>query len=272
MRFDEICKIFENAGIPSPKFEAGLLLERFCGISSAAIPFLGDRDFEGPELFEAVRRRAERYPLQYILGEWSFYGERYIVDENCLIPRSDTEILVETAIDRLPSGAFFADLCTGSGCVAISVLAHRKDCRAYAFEIEEKTLEIAKKNANHNSVSERFVPVLADVLDSIDTDLKFDAILSNPPYIKTEVLPLLDEEVKNEPAIALDGGEDGLIFYRAILNNHSILLKDNGFFAFEIGYDQGGDLASLAEKNGFSCEIIKDYGGNDRVAFLKKII
>ncbi|MBQ8208543.1 MAG: peptide chain release factor N(5)-glutamine methyltransferase [Clostridia bacterium] len=272
MRFEEICEKLKKAGIDAPKHEAALLLEKFCGVSPSALPLIGDRDFSDEKLSAAVSRRAERYPLQYILGEWNFYGEKYLVDESCLIPRSDTEILVETAINKLPKNAVFADLCTGSGCIAISILAHRKDCRAFAFEISQKALGLAKKNSELNGVAERFFPMEADVLNPIIANTAFDAIISNPPYIRTGVLPSLSEEVKKEPIIALDGGEDGLIFYRAILQKHTSLLKKDGFIAFEIGYDQGEELKGLATQHGFECEIIKDYGGNDRVALLTKSI
>lgn len=272
MRFREICEKLKKAGIENAENEAALLLERFCGVAASAVPLLGDRDFESTELKSAVERREERYPLQYILGEWYFYGERYIVDESCLIPRPDTEILVESAIITLPKNAVFADLCTGSGCIAVSILAHRKDCRAFAFELCENTLETAKKNAVLNGVADRFVPFKADILLPLSTEVKFDAIISNPPYIRTAVLSSLDEEVKKEPVIALDGGEDGLLFYRAILEKHTSHLKENGFIALEIGYDQGEDIKELASLCGFECRIIKDYGGNDRVAILRKSI
>ena len=218
-----------------------------------------------------------RYPLQYILGEWYFYREKYIVNESCLIPRSDTEILVEKAICELPENASFADLCTGSGCIAVSILANRGDCVASAFEISRDALALARQNAELNGVSGRFHSFEADVLKPILVGAEnekpiFDAILSNPPYIKTELISCLDEEVKKEPSIALDGGDDGLVFYRAIIKNHSPLLKEKGFIAFEIGYDQGDEIRSLSAMHGFSCEIIKDYGGNDRVAFLRRSI
>ncbi len=246
-----------------------MLLEKFCGISSAALPLIDGQDFDEPELISAVSCRSKRYPLQYILGEWYFFGEKYIVNENCLVPRPDTEILVEKAISELPENAIFADLCTGSGCIAISVLAHRKDCRAFAVELFESTLDIAIKNAELNGVSDRFTPVLADVLKPIKLDVPIDAIVSNPPYIPTEVVKGLEDEVQMEPKAALDGGVDGLDFYRAILKNHLHLLKKDGFAAFEIGYDQGASLKSLALEHSMSAHIIPDYGGNDRVAFLK---
>lgn len=277
MRFDEICAILKNAGIENAGQEAALLLEKFCGVSQSAVPLLKNEDFNDPNLLAAVEKRWRRYPLQYILGEWYFYNEKYLVSEHCLIPRSDTEILVETAIKNLPPQSVFADLCTGSGCVAISVLAACKDSRAYAFELFSDTLELAKKNAKLNSVSERFYPVCADVLEPLSFGKGgeyplFNAILSNPPYIRTDVIDTLESEVSHEPRAALDGGVDGLAFYRVIIEKHSHLLRDDGFIALEIGYDQSEDIFALSVANGFSCEIIRDYGGKDRVALLRRCI
>ncbi len=272
MRFSDICDQLKFSGIDDSKHEASLLLQKFCGVSPSALLSSSNVDFETPELLDAVKRRCEHYPLQYILGEWYFYGERYKVSEDCLIPRADTEILVEEAIRSLPSGAVFADLCTGSGCIAISILAHRADCSAIAIDISEAALALAKENADINGVSERFSPYRCDVLSDLSSLFNgkqlFDAIISNPPYIRTDVIDTLSNEVKNEPRIALDGGKDGLSFYRAILEKQDKILKKDGFIAFEIGFDQGDELRQLASMHCFDCKIIKDYGGCDRVAFL----
>jgi release factor glutamine methyltransferase len=211
---------------------------------------------------QAVRRLENREPLAYVLGEWYFYDEVYSVSPACLIPRPDTEHLVEELIRRLPKGALFADLCTGSGCIAISTLAHRPDCRAVAVDLSEDALIIAKENAVRNGVFDRIEFRCGDVLrgDVLGCD-RFDAIVSNPPYIVTAVIDTLEPEVQREPRMALDGGEDGLDFYRVLLASYPKNVKDDGFFLFEIGYDQGASLRSLCP-----CEIKKDYGGNDRVA------
>lgn len=271
MLYSEICEKLKKAGIENPTFEASVLLEKFCNVSRAELPFLGKKNFESDALMTALERRVSHEPLQYILGEWYFFGEKYLVDERCLIPRSDTEILVEKAIELLPKSALFADFCTGSGCIAISTLANREDLRAFAFEISRGALELAEKNASLNGVSRRITFMEADILADMECeDEIFDAILSNPPYIRTNVIDTLSDEVKKEPRIALDGGDDGLLFYRTILHKHSRLLKKNGFILFEIGYDQGNDIKALALENGFSCEIIKDLSLCDRVALLKK--
>jgi release factor glutamine methyltransferase len=209
------------------------------------------------------------------LGEWEFYRQTYEVTPDCLIPRADTEILVETAIRILPIGAHFADLCTGSGCITISTLAERPDTRAFALEKFPATLALAQRNATKNEVDARFCGILADVLSPTpfwEKDAPFDAILSNPPYIPTKDIDTLSPEVHAEPSAALDGGEDGLLFYRAILKNYTPLLKKDGFFLFEIGFDQADDLISLGREHNFAhIRVIRDFGGNDRVVYLSNI-
>jgi len=272
MTYLEICRKLKTAGIESAEWDAQLLMEHFCGLDRLAI--LGDpqKDWSCPALDGAVRRRCAREPLQYLLGVWEFYHQSYEVSPHCLIPRSDTEILVEEAIRRLPRGAFFADLCAGSGCIGVSVLAERQDTRALALELSPDALALAKRNAERNGVAERYTAILGDVLDSsadwIREDRKPMAILSNPPYIRTDVIPGLSPEVKREPRMALDGGEDGLIFYRALLDLANKWLAEKGFCLFEIGFDQGDAIRGLAAEKGFSCVIRRDLGGCDRVAIL----
>lgn len=226
--------------------------------------------FSEKELNEAIRRAENGEPLAYLLGEWYFYGLTFKLSRDCLIPRPDTEHTVEKAIELIPKNGAFIDLCTGSGCIAISVKKHRPDLTGYALDISEGALEMAKINASYNGAAVTFFQ--GDVLSSHPqpTVPMLDAVISNPPYIKTEVLKGL-EVAKSEPIIALDGGEDGMIFYRNIIKVYAPILKENGHFIFEIGYDQGQDIAELAEVNGFSCSVYKDYGGNDRVAVLKRL-
>ncbi len=219
--------------------------------------------FPEPEGFaQAVRRLEAREPLAYILGEWYFYDETYRVSPACLVPRPETEHLVEELLRRLPRGSVFADLCTGSGCIAVSTLAHRPDCRAVAVELSEEALALARENAARNGVADRMIFRQADVLtgEALDDEI-FDAIVSNPPYIASQVIDTLEPEVLREPRMALDGGEDGLLFYRAITRCYRRSLTAEGFFLFEIGYDQGEAMKELCP-----CEIRKDYSGNDRVA------
>ena len=253
--------------------EAKLLIETFTKNRISHYLMNKDEEIFSDELELALKKREQHIPLQYILGKWEFYRQTYIVDENCLIPRSDTEILVEKAIELLPKDAHFIDLCTGSGCIAVSTLAERVDTTAVMVDKFPKTIEIASKNAVLNGVDKRVTPVLFDVLNEENALLGnvYDAILSNPPYIRPEVIEELAKEVKYEPYAALYGGDDGLIFYNKIIRDYSVFLKNDGFMLFEIGYDQGNDLYRIANENGFNCQIFKDYSGNDRVALLRRV-
>lgn len=216
------------------------------------------------EFFAAAKRLEGGEPLAYIIGEWYFYGETYKVSPDCLIPRPETEHIVDELIKKLPKNGAFADLCTGSGCIAISVLVHRPDLKAIAVDISKKALDIAKINAELNGVSDRLTLIKADIVSEDPLKgLKLNAIASNPPYIRTDVIETLSVQVKHEPVLALDGGCDGLDFYRVIFEKYRANLHDNGFIICEIGYDQGESIKSL-----FSCEILKDYSGNDRIALL----
>ncbi len=219
--------------------------------------------FPDPLCYEqAVRRLENREPLAYVLGKWYFYDEVYRVSPACLVPRPDTEHLVDELIRRLPKGAVFADLCTGSGCIAISTLAHRPDCRAVAVDLSEEALALAKENAVINGVSDRIEFRHVDVLTGEALiAMSLDAVVSNPPYIASSVIDTLEPEVLCEPRMALDGGDDGLMFYRILIDEYRKNVKRGGFLLFEIGYDQGEALRQLCP-----CQIKKDYGGNDRVA------
>ncbi len=272
MTYRQLCTVLQDAKIENAEWDALCLMEHFCAISPSLLRAAPERDYENAALENAARRRISHEPLQYILGEWEFYRQRYEVSPDCLIPRADTEILVEEAIRILPPAARFADLCTGSGCIAVSTLAERPDTRAVALEKFPATLALAERNAQKNGVTARFCGVLADVLSpspSLDEHAPFDAILSNPPYIPTRDIASLSSEVHAEPAAALDGGEDGLLFYRAILKNYTSLLKKDGFFLFEIGFDQAKDLISLGKAHAFAhIRVLRDLGGRDRVVYI----
>jgi release factor glutamine methyltransferase len=234
-----------------------------------------DRLYDSPALEEAVRRRLAREPLQYILGEWDFFGLPFTVSPHCLVPRPDTECLVEEAIRLIPKGGRFIDLCTGSGCIAVATLANRPDLQAAALELYPETLALAVKNAADNGVAPRFTPVEADLLQggaqALEGFAPVDAILSNPPYIPSSVIPTLAPEVRQEPAAALDGGEDGLVFYRAILRDYVRLLAPGGLILLEIGYDQGEALRGLCAQYLPEAEVdvLRDLGGCDRVVRIR---
>ncbi len=273
MTLSEITQILIDAGIENAREEALLLVSVLFQKSRASLLADGG-DYDSDALRDALDRRCEHYPLQYIIGQWYFYDEVYRVDENCLIPRADTELLVDYAIKNLPKNARFLDLCTGSGCIAVSTLAHRPDCEAIAVDIFPKTLALAKKNAEMNGVSPRFTPVLCDILGEVSPEIRqsapFGAILSNPPYIRSAVVDTLEPELFFEPREALDGGGDGLVFYRAILEKYLPLLKENGIVLFEIGYDQSEDMEALAREHSLIFDIQKDMSGNPRLAILSR--
>ena len=272
--YHTLTQALASAGIDEAREEAALLLENFVGVSRVALMTERDRVYDQPALDAAVRKRLERYPLQYILGKWDFFGLPFTVDRHCLVPRPDTECLVEEAIRRLPRGGKFADLCTGSGCIAEATLHNRPDLTAAALELYPETLALAVKNAGDNGVSDRMTPILADLLNGGDEALAesapFDAILSNPPYIPTATVFGLSPEVRREPFAALDGGEDGLVFYRAILRDYPKLLKPGGLMLLEIGYDQGDALRALCAEYlpDASVGVLRDLGGNERVVHI----
>ena len=272
MKYQDLLAKLSSISPHEYEFEARVLIESFTDKKISYVMMHPNEDITSEALDKALRKREEHIPLQYIIGKWDFFRQTYIVNENCLIPRSDTEILVEKAIELLPKKGYFLDLCTGSGCIAVSTLAERGDTSAVMVDKFPPTLDLAKQNASLNGVGNRVLPMLFDVLceENMLGEMRFDAILSNPPYIRPEVIEGLSEEVKKEPYAALCGGDDGLIFYNKIIADYSVYLKENGFFLFEIGYDQADSLKQIAEKHGLNCEIIKDYSGNDRVVYIKK--
>lgn len=272
--YHSLTKALESIGIDTPAYEASILLQAFTRASQAGLMMDRDRLYADPALEKAVARRLAREPLQYILGEWEFYGCQFMINEHCLVPRPDTELLVETAIRILPNRAHVVDLCSGSGCVAVATLVHRPDVTADALELYPETLGLACRNAERNGVAERFIPVEADLLGDGVSRLTpyapYDAILSNPPYIPTADIAELSPEVKHEPFAALDGGADGLTFYRAILRDYAPLVKPGGHILLEMAYNQAEDLKRLTAEYlpMASVEILRDLGGNDRVTLI----
>ena len=272
MTYRQLIDRLQHAGIENALGEARMLIEHFTSIRADAPCFDPTAQIPDPDgtLQSALTRREAREPLQYILRTWFFWRQEYEVSPDCLVPRPDTEILLEVALKHLPDAGRLIDLCTGSGCIAISLLCERQDLQAVAVELSAPTLALAQRNANKNGVTpDRLAFYQGDVLhpDFLDAVGTFDVILSNPPYIPTGDLATLPIETRQEPMLALDGGEDGLLFYRRMLRpDYRALLKPGGCFLFEIGYDQGDALRALAAEHELSCHIIKDYGGNDRVA------
>lgn len=243
---EEIRRRLEKAGITAANFEA------------AQLAGLDDTEIE-----VALSQRISGRPLQYILGEWEFYGLPFLVGEGVLIPRPDTEILVERALEFLRDKptASVLDLCAGSGCISVAV-AKNSDTSVTAVELSDTAFGYLKKNIELNAA--QVTAVQDDVLQGIEGE--FDLILSNPPYIRSDVLPTLSREVQNEPQMALDGGADGLDFYRAIALKYKGNITPGGRLMFEIGYDQREAVTELLAAAGYKNIVcFKDYGGNDRV-------
>ena len=270
MKLSELTARLRTVDADSAELEARLLFKRCAQVSDAEI-ILGDPSADSAALDDALARRLSGEPLAYILGDTEFFRESYLVTPDVLIPRPDTECLVEYAVEHLPRGARFADLCTGSGCIAISTLAARPDTTAIAVDVSDAALAVARRNAERNGVSDRISFLRADVLAGIDSAVlgRLDAALSNPPYIAHAVTETLSREVRHEPMLALDGGEDGLDFYRAMLSYLPALVQ-SGMILLEIGYDQESAVTRLAQEVGLCCRVRRDYGGNPRVAILEK--
>lgn len=268
MTLKEAEKLLSDAGIEDARHEARII---FAAVGGEPIYKLLTPDYANDtrEVEDAVLRRAKREPLAYVIGCVDFYNERYKVTPDCLIPRPDTETLVDYAVNEIPEGESFIDLCTGSGCVAISTLANTKNTRAIAVDISEGALSVARENAGYMSVSDRVEFIRADVTEKPLCD-KIFAVLSNPPYVSESAYRTLEPEIFKEPKIAFLGGEDGGDFYRALTPLYRDVIADEGFIAYEIGYDQADLLREIAEENRMRCIILRDLSGNTRVAVLKK--
>lgn len=259
-------KILTTAGIADVKTDAWILLEMAAKIDRNFYYMHMNDEITGEQLAEyesVLKKRAEHIPLQYIIGETEFMGLPFKVNSSVLIPRQDTETLVEEALKVAKPGMKVFDMCTGSGCIIISILHHGKELEGYASDISRHAINVAKENAKLNHVAVSFET--GDLFDHIKG--KYDIIVSNPPYIRTEEIAKLMPEVQNfEPFDALDGKEDGLFFYRRIVEQAGGYLNSGGYLLFEIGHDQGEDVSELMKQAGFNdVRVIKDLAGNDRV-------
>jgi len=223
------------------------------------------------KLGAALSRRMAYEPLQYIIDEWEFFGLRIFCGEGCLIPRPETEMLAEIAIKTLPRNGKLLDLCTGSGCISIAVLNNRPDVTAVAVDISEDALKYARKNAEYHNISQgRLKLVKADLYDFVLNDFP-DVIVSNPPYIKTGDIQSLSPEVKHEPMIALDGGHDGLDFYKLIAKFFAKkYLKDGGSCAVEVGYDISEEVAAIFRSQRLETSLLRDMYEVERVCLARK--
>lgn len=259
-------KCLTDAGVPDAALDAWYLLQMVCKIERSYYYVHGEEDItqDAQKEYEiAVQKRAEHIPLQYIIGEQEFMRLRFKVNSNVLIPRQDTETLVEQVLKIVKPGMKVLDLCTGSGCVLISVLKNAPELTGMGSDISKTALLVAKENAKLHEVDAEWVR--SDLFDNITET--FDVIMANPPYIPTgEILSLMPEVRDFEPENALDGGADGLDFYRKITGQVKDYLNPGGYVYMEIGYDQGEAVSELMRNAGFTeVEVIKDLARNDRV-------
>ena len=252
--------------IGEAQLDARLLLEEVCGTDHNTLLCHGDREVseaEEEQYRKALEQRAVHVPLQHLLGYQDFMGLRFQVNEYVLIPRQDTEILVEEAMRYLHDGMRILDLCTGSGCILLSLLHYSNDCEGTGVDISKEALQVAALNAELLGIKADFLK--SDLYEKVTG--KFDLLVSNPPYIERKVIPTLMEEVREyDPYIALDGGEDGLDFYRRIIGGAQDYLKRGGQILMEIGSGQAQAVSELLREAGFKeIDVCRDFAGLDRV-------
>lgn len=263
----------KEAGIEEAGLDARLLLEYICHTDRNTLLVHGDREQnEMEEQFYrmCIEKRAARIPLQHITGEQEFMGLTFRVNQHTLIPRQDTEILVEEGMRHMFDGMRILDMCTGSGCILLSLLKYSNECEGTGVDISEEALRVARENAQRLGLEADFIQ--GDLFENI-SGKRFDMIISNPPYIETAVIETLMPEVReHEPVQALDGMEDGLFFYRKIVDKAAGFLEKGGWLLFEIGYNQGEAVRKLMTAQGFAAvEVVKDYAGLDRVVLGQKL-
>lgn len=272
MQYQEIYRqgmtALEKAGIAEAALDARLLLEEVCGTDRTTLYAHGEKELteaEKTQYMQWIQDRADRVPLQHILGKTEFMGLDFLVNEHVLCPRPDTEVLVEEVLKHLHDGMRILDIGTGSGCILLSLLHYSNDCQGVGADISKEALQIARENGRR----------LGEQADFIESDLfekvagKFEIIVSNPPYIRRDELAGLMPEVRDhEPGKALDGGVDGLFFYREITKKAKAHLPGGGMLFYEIGCEQGSAVKKIMEDSGFrEVEIVKDFSGLDRVVF-----
>ncbi len=256
----------ELTGMAEAKVDAMLLFEYVTGFDRMKLITDGGLECSlevETSYLSLIKKRKEHVPVQYIMGYTYFYGRRFYVTKDVLIPRFDTEILVSSALDCMDGREKILDMCTGSGCIAITVALEKSNTCVTAADISMAALEVAKANASKLMANVTFVQ--SDLFEHIDS--RYDMIISNPPYIESVVIESLDPAVKDmEPRLALDGGIDGLDIYRRLVFDATSHLEDDGILILEIGYNQGEALSALLTENGFEdIEVIKDLAGLDRV-------
>ena len=269
--FGELRHSLHSGGVDGARFEAEYILQSAAGVSRTELLTKADAPVSDgcvQRAGEMLSRRLGGEPLQYILGEWEFYGLPFAVGEGVLIPRQDTETLVELALEYAKPGMLCADLCAGSGCIGIAA-AKLSGCKVKSYELSEAAFAYLERNIAKNGVGELVEPIRADVLSkrTADSAPMFDIIVTNPPYLTAEDMARLQREVSFEPEQALFGGEDGLDFYRGLLPLWLKKLRPGGLIAAEIGIGQEYDVSMIFEQAGLSPSIIEDMCGVNRVVF-----
>ena len=259
----------QKAGITEAELDARLLLEFICHTDRNALYAHGDLEIEEEKMqdfLQLIEKRAVHIPLQHLTGEQNFMGLDFLVNEHVLIPRQDTEILVEEIMRDLHDGIRILDMCTGSGCILLSLLHYSNDCSGVGVDVSEDALAVARQNADRLA-EKQAVFIQSDLFEKVEGS--FDLIVSNPPYIRSqEIAGLMPEVREHEPHLALDGKDDGLHFYREIIKGSMLHLKRGGQLFFEIGYDQGEAVQALFAANGYTeIAVVKDYAGLDRVVY-----
>ena len=268
--FEEGRRILTEANIQEAELDARLLLEHVCGTRRHDLLVHGDREVTIDQVDKylfVMEQRSRHIPLQHLTGTQDFMGLTFQVNKHVLIPRQDTEILVEEVLKELHDGMRILDMCTGSGCILISLLNYSNGCVGVGADISEKALCVAGENAKRILGDHDVKWIHSDLFEKVEG--KFDRIVSNPPYIPSKVIDTLMPEVReHEPLSALDGSEDGLFFYRRIVGEAPQYLERGGLLYFEIGYDQAEDVKYLMEEAGFvEVEVVKDYAGLNRVVY-----
>lgn len=259
----------QKAGITDAELDARLLLEFICHTDRNALYAHGDQEIEDEKMhdfLQLIEKRAAHIPLLHLTGEQNFMGLDFLVNEHVLIPRQDTEILVEEIMRDLHDGIRILDMCTGSGCILLSLLHYSNDCSGVGVDVSEDALAVARQNADRLA-EKQAVFIQSDLFEKVEGS--FDLIVSNPPYIRSqEIAGLMPEVREHEPHLALDGKDDGLHFYREIIKGAMPHLKRGGQLFFEIGYDQGEAVQALLAANGYTeIAVVKDYAGLDRVVY-----
>lgn len=265
----------QKAGVQSYEFDARQLLFFVFSIDAnqyllnQSMPFGEEEEKKVNSYFEAIQKRSEKIPLQYITGEQNFCGLDFYVNENVLIPRLDTEVLVEKILEYEEPGQRVMDMCTGSGCIAIT-LQKLGGFQVMAVDISEEALTLARKNAQRNQAQVTFFQ--SNMFEQLSNTSKVDVIVSNPPYIESKVVDELDDEVKKyEPRLALDGMEDGLHFYRILAREGKRFLNEGGRLYVEIGFDQAKAVKEIFGAQGFlDIQVYKDLAGLDRVVAMHR--